>query len=159
MNEKTEPIVLEGGEVSDVVSRLLVAGVLASLLVATIGMVQGLRHGFNYHYTIFLTGGLLAVVALVALPLHSVAVNSGDTKKTSSVGMLVSFGGFIPYLLGLYLLLYEGLWRLSELRDGFSIQVVLLSLLYVVLGFIVVRSIDRVSSFARKIDAGDVVLR
>ena len=158
MTENAEPIVLEGGELSDVISRILVGGVLASLVVAAIGLVQGIRHGFNYDYTIFFAGGILAILALAALPLHSVAVAAGKSRNPSLAGMLVSFGGFLPYVFGLYLILYESLWRLSQLRDGFSVQVILASLLYGLLGIIVLKSVDRASSFARKVTSGEIVL-
>ena len=159
MNQQTEPIVLRGAEVSDAIARLLVGGLLATLTLAIIGLVQGIRHGFNHHYIIFLSGGIISPVVLIALPLHAAAVAAGKARRPSFVGMLVSFAGFIPYLLGVYLVLYEGLWRLSQLRGGFTIWVVLLSFFYVMLGFIIVKSIDRASSFARKVDGDEVVLR
>lgn len=159
MSHETEPIVLLGGEASDAISRLLVGGLLGTLALATIGLVQGIRYGLNHHYLIFLSAGILSAAVLLALPLHAVAVAAGKARKPSFLGMLVSFAGFIPYLLGVYLVLYEGLWRLSQLRRGFSIWVLGLAIFYVVLGFIIVRSIDRASSFARKVDRGEVVLR
>ena len=149
-------VVLRGGEVSDFLARLVTVPLiaLASLFIATV--VQMLHHGVTARYWFLLAGSLAAAVFLAAFGMLFV-IDAGRKKK-GVLPMLVAWGGVVPYLFGCYLVFYEGLWRLRTLVDHFSIQTMVLTVLFVVCGYAVVNGTYRVSEFGRQVNNGQILI-
>jgi hypothetical protein len=146
-------IVLKGGEVSDVLARLTTKGFLALLAVLLFAIVGLIRHGATSDYLLLLAGTIFSAMAMLAytIPLF--------TKKKSIPLAIAAFGGFIPYLFGLYLVFYRGFWRLKDLSVGFSIAIIIEGTCFVLAGYVVVSGIYKLSKFARKVDDGKILIR
>jgi heme/copper-type cytochrome/quinol oxidase subunit 4 len=121
-------------------------GPMLVLVVAVI--VQMARHGLTTRYIVLAGATSLSCVALVIYAI-SVALQLGRTPRRSLTNMVLAFSGFIPYLFGCYLFLYEGLWRLTRLRAGFSASTILLAVAFVVGGYWVVAGTHAVSEAAK----------
>lgn len=63
---------------------------------------------------------------------------------------------FLPFILGCYLVAYEGVWRLRFLDDGFSFGLVVAAFIYIVGGIGVVNSTYNISEFGRAMSTGIV---
>jgi hypothetical protein len=150
------PLVLRGGETDDFLGRIITKpGVVLGVLFLTT-LVQIVQHGANIRYWILLVGSVLAGISLVAFGLL-IVIDAG--RKRRGVGpMLVALGAFVPYLFGCYLVFYEGLWRLRTLVAEFSILTVVISLLFVVGGYLVVNGTYHMSEFGRQVDEGRIVI-
>lgn len=150
------PVVLRGGEISDFLGRIITKPgvVLVVLFLAT--LLQIIRHGGSTRYWVLLVGSVLAGVFLLAFGLL-IAIDAGR-KRRGIAPMLAALGGFVPYLFGCYLVFYEGLWRLRTLVAQFSILTIILSLLFVVGGYLVVSGTYGVSEFGRRVDEGRIVI-
>src|SRR5467141_1131507 len=66
---------------------------------------------------------------------------------------MISFG------FGCYLVFYKGFWGLSELSRGFSIDVLLRTPLFLVLGYTVVSGLYRLVAFEEAVEEGRIRLR
>jgi uncharacterized membrane protein YhdT len=74
-------------------------------------------------------------------------------KERNWTLFLLGSVSWVPYLCGCYLTFYEGFWRMRLLLEEFSIGTLLASVVFVVLGYMVVLGIYRVSELATKLDA------
>jgi len=60
--------------------------------------------------------------------------------------MTLNYAGFLPYALGVYMTLYEGLWGFTRLWGAFSWVVLIGSLLFSFLGVQLVTSLQTLSN-------------
>jgi len=148
---------LRGGETSSYLARLVTKPILVFLIVFAATVVQVFRHGISIRYLILLSGSLAAGILLLAFGL--LVITGRGRKRRSILAMLIAFGGFVPYIFGCYLCFYEGLWRLKGLFDSFSVSLLVVSLLFVIAGYIIVKGTYLVSEFARKIDEEQIVIK
>ena len=131
-------------------------GILLALL--AVAVYLGFRDGFGGR------AGLLIVSALVAWggmfvfqrQLHQDAVTGSAERSLRN--MARSFGGFLPYLLGLYLVLVEGFWTLRTVSESFSARYILGRLLFIYLGYRLVSWTYQLSKIGRSIDSGAIVI-
>ena len=146
-------IVLKGGEVSDVLAHLTIKTFLAHLAVLLFAIVQLIRHGATSDYPLLLAGTILSAVAMLA---YMVLL---FTKRKSIPLAIAAFGGFIPYLFGLYLVFYRGFWRLKDLSMGFSIAIIIEGACFILAGYAVVSGIYKLSEFVGKVDECKILIR
>jgi hypothetical protein len=144
------PVIRKGRELDLLLARFTVRAYVALFGVFLIGAVGAWRHGVARDHVILLLGSLLSGVALLAYGLSTY----GERGRRSWALALASFGAFIPYLFGCYLVFYRGLWALTRLRSGFSGSLLLRSAVFIVCGFVVVRSIYRLSELTRAVSEG-----
>ncbi len=127
---------------------------LITLSIATV--VRLLQKGGLFHYGLLLVGSILSITEFYALKFLVCQVSEEEGKiKRGLVPMLIGFGGLIPYLFGCYLFFFEGLWRLlhAALIRVFSVRSLVLSVLFTILGFIVVNSDYKISEFLKELMA------
>jgi len=130
------------------ISRGAMKGV-GTMLVLIVGViVQIIRHGFTDRYIALATATLLSCITLVVYVVH-VAVQLGRIPRPTWTSMALAFSGFVPYVFGCYLFFYEGLWRLTRLRAGFSANTIVLAVAFLVGGYWVVAGTHAVSEAAR----------
>jgi hypothetical protein len=91
------------------------------------GLSLAFTEGFTNRFYIFTVGSLLSVLGFQVFAL---AIGHGK-KKSYSRGFAAVFA-FVLYLVGCYVVFYEGFWRLHLLRDGFSLLTILASLFFIV---------------------------
>lgn len=154
MTESSEPQNLSDTEVKHFIARLNTKGVTVLIYLAIIFAVQMFRLGVTDRYILMLAGSVLSMAVLYAYP--RCAVRDGGKPERSPVGAILAIAGFIPYLFSLYLLLYEGFWRLRLLLDGFSVAVVIVAVLYIVGGYFVLMATHKVSEFGRAVTEGRI---
>lgn len=120
-------------ELGRAISRSVLKGVLIVLVLFAASTVQAIRYGAQLRY-LFLAGG--AVVSAVTVLIYGglVAARLRDGVHKGWIPMLVAFSGVVPYVFGAYLFFYEGFWRLSALRHGFSLRVIALAASFIVAG-------------------------
>lgn len=148
---------LRGGESSHYLARLMTKPLLIFLTLIVATAVQMFRRGSSAHYWVLVAGSLVAGILLIAFGLL-VVIDRGK-KRRGIIQMLLAFGGLVPYAFGSYLFFYEGLWRLKLLMGQFSVSTLVVSLLFIIGGFIIVNGTYLLSEFARKVDEGHIAIK
>ncbi|HEY5648094.1 MAG TPA: hypothetical protein VIU33_01240 [Nitrospiria bacterium] len=90
------------------------------------------RHGLDRDYPFLFLGSLVSGIV--------VFYRSRRVREVLSDGRLgppVGLGGLIPVFFGLYLLFYRGLWRFSELSEGFTWVIVIKALCFIGVGAVI----------------------
>jgi len=155
---KTNPnnsITLKGGEISDYIAMLIGKASGGMIILAIASVVQMFRIGIQNRYWILLAGALISVACLLVF-LFIVAFIDKGQKKYTFLRVLGSIAAFIPYLFGCYLTFYEGLWRLIYSISPLSITALIISIIFIILGFSLVSATYKSSEFAKNVDAGSI---
>jgi drug/metabolite transporter (DMT)-like permease len=134
MSEQPDGSTATYSELANGIGRATWMGVIPMIVLLIASVVVALRGGTDRRQLLLAVGALLSAAAIFA---YAVLVS---TKLKGHVGrgwapMLVTVSALIPYAFGCYLFFYEGLWRLSNLRHGFSTRVVIYSLLFTIGGY------------------------
>ena len=151
-SENGKALILKSSEISDFISKQIAVPCFGMLVFAVAVIVRLIQKGSNIRYWLLLGGGLLSILILFGFSML-VARDKGEKKK-GLFPMFLSFSVFVPYLYGCYLCFYEGLWRLIRTFSAFSLWSLVLSLLFMVLGFKFVSATYKLTEFGRKVDAG-----
>lgn len=144
-------------ELGRAISRSVLKGVFVLLVLLVALIVQVTRHGAQLRYLFLAGGALVSGATLLLYALFVAARLRGDVRK-GWIPMLLAFSGLVPYLFGVYLAIYEGLWRLLALRHGFSLGIIALSISFAIGGYVLVSATHRlsdVSKFRRIVVASD----
>jgi hypothetical protein len=94
-------------------------------------------------YALLLLGSILSICLIVGY-----SSLFGKTEK-SWLSAMIAFGGFIPYLFGCYLFFYRGIRRLADLAEGFAFLTVVKAICFILLGYIVVSGLYRLTEIVR----------
>lgn len=151
-SENGEALILKNEEISEFMAKLTGVPCFGMLVLAVAVIVRLIQKGPNIRYWLILGGGLLSI--LILLGFQMLVLWEKGEKKRGLFPMFLAFSVFVPYLYGCYLCFYEGLWRLVRTFSTFSLWSLVLSLLFMVLGFQVVSATYKVTEFGRKVDAG-----
>jgi len=148
MSEQSDGITATYSKLANGIGRATWMGLVPMIVLLIASVVVALRGAADRRHLVLAAGALLSAAAIFA---YAVLVS---TKLKGQVGrglapMLVTFSALIPYAFGCYLFFYEGLWRLSNLRHGFSARVVIYSLLFTIGGYWLVSATHRLSETAR----------
>lgn len=157
---KDQPLFIQDGRVlNSLLAKLVTKGVLFAMILVVVTLIQAFFYGMTGRSLILLLGAILSGLALFAY--ISFAAIKGKAEKPKNGFLSLSFVliGFIPYLFGVYLFLYEGLWRFTRLSNGFSIRVIIAALFYTVAGYIIVGAIYRASEFGRAVSEGRIKIQ
>lgn len=146
--------VISAEDLATHLARCLTRPMLVLVLVAAGGLVQLFRHSPEERYLLLFLGGSLSVVATYRVSKAIFRCAALDRPNQSD--RLAMLFGFAPYLFGSYLTLYEGLWRLTEIRDGFTLATPVMALAFAVMGYCVVSGVHRATEIARAIDEGRI---
>ncbi len=158
MNTNSEnKIILRGGQISDFVARLIFKAIFVTACILIYSTVQIFRVGLSNKYLILIFVSILSIVEMIAYIFVEFMMATGNRQK-SWTKALILFGGFIPYLFGCYLVFYEGLYRLRLLASGFSFRILIISCMYVIAGFVIVKSIYNITEFGKRLDEGKIVI-
>jgi len=152
--DKSEDLTLKGGEISRFISRLVTKSFFGMLVLAVATVVRLIQRGGFIRYWLLLGGSILSILTLFAFSVF--VIWDKGKKKKGIFPMLLSFSPLVAYFFGCYLFFYEGAWRLFRTFKSFSWWSLVLSLLFITLGYITVSATYKVSEFARKIDAGTI---
>ncbi len=124
--------------------------VLPLLAVIVYSMAQLVRVGFQGNqYAFMLLVGILSIVCIFVYILAS--YTHGATGKKSIIGMLSAFAGFIPWLFGLYLVIYQGFWGFKELSAGFTIWIVIKALVAIFLGYRIINAMYQITEIDKSV--------
>lgn len=128
------------------------------ILLAT-GIYLGFRDGWATRALIF---GLSSVAALGGMwilggqLMHHARTGRAERSVSNAIGALT---GFAPYLFGVYLFFYEGLWGLvAPVSSGFSITHVLGRLIFIYLGYKLVKWTYQMSEIGDQLSSGNLVI-
>lgn len=154
MTSTYEPIHFSKHAVNRAFSKIFAIpglGLIALLISAAFKLMQA--PGVFRFWTL-LFGSVLSILAWILFRVQVIREN-GKTKRVLA-SMAIGFGMFVPYLFGCYLCFYEGIWRLFSLRRGFSLWAMILSLLFIFLGYSVVNGTYKATELAKDIDGGTI---
>jgi hypothetical protein len=103
--------------------------VVILLPVLVYGVIRVVSDGFTMRAAVMLLGPVVSLIALVAYP-------QAMYLGRSWLGALCALSGFLPYLLGLYLVIIEGVGRLISLFSGFSVATLFAGVFWVFIGWV-----------------------
>lgn len=109
-------------------------------------LIQLLRIGANNDYIIIFVGSLISIVGLGG---YARANLTSEVKIKSYRGMFLTMGALLPWLFACYLVLIKGFWSFVELRNGFSLSIILWAVLYIFLGYKIVKNVYEVTEFVK----------
>ena len=140
--------VLRGGDVSRLIGHLIAMGGYACIAVALFAVVQLFRFGLRYDHAWLLVAAIASGAVLFGYPFLAFPKFH---KRRGVLLMMLSFGAFIPYLFGCYLVFFRGFWGL---RDGLTLFTAFRTTAFVLLGHAVVSAIHKVTGFVKAVDEG-----
>lgn len=117
------------------------------IIVTVIAAVQLFRFGADDKDNLFLFIGSLTSLLGVFSYVMALAITKKGQK--SFIAVILTAAGFIPYLFGVYLVLYMGLWQLKDLLDGFSLGLILSSLFFIVVGWYIVKQLSVLTEYGK----------
>lgn len=123
--------------------------VTALIPVFIYSIVQLIRIGNQGDYLLLLVGCILSTATIMGYIIAE--LKYGVKKQKSFIAMLLAFGGFIPWLFGSYLVFVSGFWSLRKLSTGFSSIIILKTIAFVFLGYIVVSKFYQITEIGRHI--------
>ena len=88
----------------------------------------------------FNTAILSALSALVLLLNIQFARDKATSSKQKFLTRIMHRYSYVPYLFGIYLLLFKGFWSLTLMVESFSVMLVVMSLFYLICGHFVVNA-------------------
>lgn len=140
----------EAGRIYSMPANALVAAALLFL-------GESFVNGFGRSEVLVILASLVSLPVLFLYPL--LTSRDGAPPSRGTLRMFVGLGAFIPYAIGCYLALYEGLWGLLQLLRGFSFSALFWSLACCVLGFVVVNGMYRLTELCRAVDEHRIIVR
>jgi hypothetical protein len=123
--------------------------VTALIPVFIYSIVQLIRLGNQADYLLLLVGCILSAGAIIGYIINE--LTNGVKKKKSFLAMFLVFGGLIPWAFGSYVVFVSGFWSLKDLASGFSSIIILKSLIFVFLGYIVVSNFYKITEIGKHI--------
>ena len=123
-----------------------------SIVTILIGIVQGLGTSWPISSLAVIGGGVLAILGVLLF-----GRTLSDTSR-SIQGALSALAGFVPYVYGLYLLVYEGLWGVRALFQHFSVLGLTTCLAFVYFGYRIVHWTWRLSEIAEGRRTGKILV-
>lgn len=125
---------------------VLIASVLPVFFYATTQFVRIGTEG--NHYRLMMISSVLSIACVVAYMLAS--RNQRGINRTGLTGGLLAALTAIPYLLGFYLIFYQGIWGFTEFQFGFTVWAGLKAIASVFLGYMVVSKMYSVTTIDRR---------
>jgi hypothetical protein len=148
--------VITVSQINETLYNLAGKAIFALFPIFIYGIIQLFRVGILIDYLILLIGCILSVAAIMGYIINELV--NGIRKRKSHLAMILAFGGFIPWLFGSYLFLIKGFWPLRFLLKGFSITLILKSLAFIVLGFIIVSNFHKITKVGENIRNGNFII-
>ena len=147
--------VLQGGESSAYISRLITTALLALSAIVMFSLWLMLTNGATGENVLLLVGALLSGLVLFAYS----ALVFADTRRKSWLLASLAFSGFIPYLFGTYLVFYRGVWSLRPLLSSFSFAVLVEGLFFLITGYAIVLAIYHMTELSRAVKEGEILIK
>lgn len=120
-------------------------------------LAAGLVGGFDRAHWFVVLASLLSLPSLFLFPL--LTPRDGAKPSRGVFPAAVTLGGFVAYGLGCYLTFYEGLWGFFRLFSDFAFSSMFWSVACLVLGYLIVRGIYRLTELCRAVDEGRIIVR
>lgn len=152
---ESDLITMNESEFQQLITRLLSMPIAMHFLLFLWAGIQAIRGG-GTSYLILLLADLISAVTLFAFAML-ILLKAGVKAERSWVLWIISLGGYVPYFFGCYLVFYKGLWRLRTLLQGFSIMIILKAVVYLIIGYVIVDGIYKISALGNRIDDGDQI--
>lgn len=145
MKNSPDVVEIQADEGRHILARMLAKAFSVCVFSLIIGIFSGLS-GSNY---------------LIAWPILSVLflwLNTEQTLKTALSGeaikswgaSVIAFGTLVPWTFSVYLFFYRGLWRLTDILDGFSWLIIGEASIFVFMGYSLINAIYQLSEIGRK---------
>ena len=116
-------------------------------------------------YRLFRTGfvdsqGFLILIASIFAFFGTAVYFShvGYRGGKSWMAMTSALSGFLPYILGCYLVFYKGFWSFTYLGHGFSWRGLLGPILWILVGYRIVKYIHLLSELHESIHKGEITI-
>jgi len=129
-------------------SRLQSKMAVPLLVILLYSVICLILYGNTDHYLFILMGSVISIVGAFLFVLSSYIY--GATGRKSFVAVLMVLAGAVPWLFGSYIVFYQGFWGFMSLRSGFSMLIIIKSIAAIVLGFIVVNTMDKITEEDKK---------
>lgn len=123
-----------------------------SIVTIALGTVRGFRNGWPASAIVLTAGGMLAIVGMVRFG-KALSTAAGSREHAFS-----GFAGMLPYVYGVYLVGYEGLWSIRGLVQHFSLVQLVPSVLFVYFGYRVVYWTWQLTEIAEGLRTGRIVV-
>lgn len=131
-----------------------ILAVLVVYLILALGM--GLRRGWHGTPTTLLVAIPLAGLGQWVFGRSLLGTADGGKVARSWSNALAAFSGFFPFILGCYLVFYQGFWGLFRLAGGFAFGSLVWSGVAIFLGYKLVRQVWIVSEYADAVSNGRI---
>lgn len=131
--------------------------ILALIPIFIYSIIQLIRIGNQADFLLLIIGCILSTVAIMGYIINE--LTNGVKKKKSFLAMFLAFGGFVPWIFGSYLVFISGFWSLKGLIDGFSIIVIIKSMVFIFLGYIVVSKFHQISEIGKRISNDNFIIK
>jgi hypothetical protein len=150
-----QPLVVEGGQVSDLLARLMTKPLVSLGFVFIFASFQMLRFGTVHDYLFLAIGACLSGTAIFGHGFIPVL----DRGRRSWLLTFLALSGFIPYGFGCYLVFYRGFWGLQGLFARFAVGGLLACALFVFLGYQVVNGMYLLTELVDKASKKEIIFK
>jgi hypothetical protein len=149
---RTPPIVVESVQVSSLLTGPMTKPLVSLTLVFLFSFIQLVTLGKANDYLFLVTGSCLSGAAIFGSGL----ITKLDRRQKSWLPAFLAFSDFVPYGFGCYLIFYRGFWRLFT---RFTVQALLASVLFAVLGYQIVNGMYLLSELGDKARKKEIILK
>lgn len=135
--------------IREVATELTARAILPLIIVFLYAVVQLIR-GENQDNSFFLlVGSIFSAVTILGYFISMAIREYGAIQKKSFLVAILIYGGLVPWAFGVYIVLINGLWSLVSLANGFSIIVILKSVIFLALGYSLVSNLHKMTELDR----------
>jgi len=125
--------------------------ILVPLVTLVFAVVQGVRSGVMQSDYLWLAISGLVCTGTV-LGYHLVVIMFASSTRRPRWFALPLLGGVLPGVLGFYLFGMRGIWQLVQLREGFSLEILLSGLMFSVMGGLLLGSMRRLTELSQEVE-------
>jgi hypothetical protein len=119
------------------------------LIVLTVGLIQGIRLGFDQKdYACLIIGSLSSTVLLLFYVASAVCDLYGISRPW--LASCSSLGEYVPYLFALYLTFYRGWWGVISQFWDFSVLGLLSAAFFLFIGTVAIILLEKLTTESRK---------
>lgn len=137
-----------GKEAAQLMANYLTGFSFPMIVVFLVGLVQGIRFGFDTNdYLFLLLGSFSSVVCAFIFSMIGIRKAAGKPVWTFPALVL----GNLPYLFLIYLAFYRGIWGGISLLWGFSLMGLLAAAVFILVGFAAIKLLVKIAEANNRI--------
>ena len=130
----------------------------ALLILLAIGVYIGFRDGWGGRAAVLILSSVVAFGGMWVFGRQLYLYARTRQAERSVTEAIKAVGGFAPYVFGVYLTFFEGLWEARALLHSFSITYLLSRLVFIYLGYKLVKWTYQLSEIANQLRSGRLLI-